>query len=650
MGRGSAWFLACLAAILVFLTLSQTSAPGQVEQVSSEGSYTPIEGEGRVTARDLIEIEELLRRARIGDALERMGEAVTRPVSDERKGYVYFRRARVEYALGRYQDALEDVKRAITLLEGKYLLLSAMRLRMKIYADIGWYREARQIARYLLDEGFVDVSDREIYLFIARADAALEDAPAAVRDYEKAFLLAPLEERERIFDEMSVKVGGVFARAKGPTLFNRCLEGINSLRFRVFVLESAIRFCLRGKFLGFAQLFLSRYAPLAPLEERDDVLDVFRYQMEEMKRDKPKVALYLPFDGKFAEYGMNFLMGVELAARKQALAGGVFDPPWFILVRDTSSSAVLLDRDISTGSLGRDVVAVGGPLLSREAYYLLLTPDAPPVFYLGQRFIQKEGPFVNFALKPFHEMLALATSAYGRGVFAPAIFYPENGYGRAYRDALVRALLEMGIRIAGEFSYSPETKDFIPLLRNIVGWEVFKEFSEAEEKGVTTPVPFDGAFILDTPGRGLLLHSQMIHSNIKVPAFVPVSWSEKEVLDDLKGDVKDLYTVTDFPFVSDDREVKGFIENFTEVFGLYPTRYAAYGYDFGTFITSYLREKYLMEKSYGLSTPPLVDWMGERRLDGVTAPGEMDGRGVFVRNLYTLRVDSGRIEIVFPVY
>ncbi len=648
---GGRWFfvfflIATISLSRVVVGLSFAQEEGDEELVFYEEQPEQV----RISAKDLIKGEILLRQMRVRDALSFYEELLQYPVNDERKGYVYYRLAKVHYALGNYEKALEYVKRAITLLESRYHLYTAMYLRMKIYADMGWYREAKQIALYLLDAKYVDAPEKDLYLFMARADVALEDAVNAVHDYEKAFLLSDLEDRIVIYDEFEAKTGDIFTKVKNPLVFADCYEGLSSLRFRVYVLESAVRFCLREKFLGFAQIFLDELRPLAPLEEREDVLQAFEMQLDSFKREKPVVAVYLPFKGRFADYGKSFLMGLELSYRERARAGGVFDPIYFVEVRDTSSPEVSLDRDIYERRLGPEVVAVAGPLRSSEAYFVTPLPDSPPIFYLGQRLVEKGEGFINFGLKPFQEMLKLADLALSKGVFSCAIFYPENGYGRAYRDALVRALALLRIRVAGEYAYSTRTRNFIPMIKGIVGEDVFEEFAKAEERDVTMPVPFDGVFILDTPGRGVLLHSQMFHSNIKVPCFVPSSWTEWEVLSDIKGDVRDLYAVSDFYPFSPKKANRSFLATFKDTFGGVPDRYSAYGFDFGSLVSEFLKEKYLSEKSGEVDFPRFEEWIKEREVVGVSAPGELDFNGVLVRNLYTFRVDLGRIELVFPEF
>ena len=143
----------------------------------------------RVSAADLIRGENIIRRQGARSAL-RFYESLTKlPVDDERKGFVYYRMAKIYYAFADYQRAYEAVEKSLPMLKARYNLYSAMHLRMKLFVEMGWYREAKQVAEFLTDSQFVGFDEMEMYVFMADTDVRLENPVDASVEFEKAFVL-----------------------------------------------------------------------------------------------------------------------------------------------------------------------------------------------------------------------------------------------------------------------------------------------------------------------------------------------------------------------------------------------------------------------------------------------------------------------------
>lgn len=606
----------------------------------------------RISATDLIKAENIIRRAGGRKALE-FYEALTElPVDDERKGYVYFRIAKITYAFGDYQRSFEVIEKAIPLLKARYNLYSAMFLRMKIFSEMGWYREAKQVAGFLGDSGFVDFDEREMYLFMANADARLENPVEASVSFEKAFVLSDYERREEIYAQASSMISVLFDLITNPFVFKTALESTNTLHFRTLVSYLAARRCMEEKLYGFARYFLDKFADISDFTGEKEHGDEIEMALFRESYGKPVVAVYLPFTGPHSEFSFAVLAGLEMVLLQNTSRSGFLENSFFIEVHDTYGNASMLARHLEEGRVGSKVLAVVGPLSSREGYFLEEGEDFPPIFYLGQKYLDRGRGFINFGLKPYQEAMKLVNFAFSSGVFRAAILYPENGYGRAYRAEVIRAAGMQGVEIVVDRSYPPATEDFVWLIKNIVRESNFEEYARVEERDVSMPVPFDGVFILDVPGRGVFLHTQMVYYNIKVPYYSFSSWVNASFLKEERGDVRGLYCVTDFNPFSPTRDVENFVLEFEEHYGAVPDRFAGYGYDLGVMLDSYIRRVSIL----GLDFTPLRERLkrelyGTKRYVGVTGKVEFSDSGRPIRSLTVLRADRGKVtEIAVPVY
>ncbi len=606
----------------------------------------------RVSAIDLIKGENIIRRAGGRRALEFYEALSGLPVDDERKGYVYFRIAKITYAFGDYQRSFEVIEKAIPLLKARYNLYSAMFLRMKIFAEMGWYREAKQVAGFLGDSGFVDFDEREMYLFMANADARLENPVEASVSFEKAFVLSDYERREEIYAQASNTISSLFAATANPFVFKTALESTNTLHFRTLISYLAARRCMEEKLYGFTRYFLDKFADISDFTGEKEQGDEIEMALARESYGKPVIAVYLPFTGPYSDFSFTVLAGLEMVLMKTTSRSGFPENSFFIEVHDTYGNASMLARHLEEGRVGRKVLAVVGPLSSREGYFFEEGDGFPPIFYLGQKYLDRGRGFINFGLKPSQEAMKLVNFAFSSGVFRAAILYPENGYGRAYRAEVIRAAEMQGVDIVVDRSYPPETEDFVWLIKDIVRESNFEEYARVEERDVSMPAPFDGVFILDVPGRGVFLHAQMVYYNIKVPYFSFSSWVNVNFLKEEMGDLKGLYCVTDFNPFSPTRDVADFVRDFEEHYGEVPDRFAGYGYDLGVMFDSYIRRVSILGLDFTALRERLTrELYGTRKFVGVTGKIEFSDTGRSIRSLTVLRADRGKVaEMAVPVY
>lgn len=619
--------------------------------LSSSGYAGSPERKDKVTSRDLIVGEILLRREGARGALNYYNSLLPLTRRDERMGFVYYRVAKINYARGEYQKAFENVRKGIPLLQGKYLLYSAMFLRMKILNELGWFREARQVAQYLLDNRYVGSSRASLYLAKGVADIWLKDAGSAAKDFEDAYLLTGVDGRPELFADVSARLSALLRGVRSPYTFRDALLSLKTLKFRSFISYLGAKHYLEEKMYGFAGYFLMKYRSNSLISGESFDGGELEETFKSKRMEFPLLSVYLPFEGPIGDLGFAALTGLELAAKEASTRKKVDVAPYFLDVHDTEGDTALLARELGEGNIRNRVLAVVGPLTGEEKRLIYPGKEDPPLFFLGQEKGGKHFGLFNFGLKPSDEAEKLLGYAFASGIRKVLLLYPDNGYGRAYRDTVTGASMTYGVKIEESVGYSPEIKDFTSLIRKVSGKKIFEEFSGLKERDVSMPVNFDGIFILDFPDRGFLLHSQMVYYNVKVATFVPSSWGVPDFLRDRSKDLRDIHVALDFNYLSSSGKVKSFLNAYRRMFGVLPDRFAGYGYDLGTLVGSFevnRSEEDIFEEEPGLQFR--LELSGERRFEGVTG-GYAFYDGEIYKKVSIVRVDGGRItEVRNPVY
>lgn len=605
-------------------------------------------GQG-ISQRDLIVGEILIRRegARVG--LSYYKSLLDRPLQDERKGFAYYRVAKIYYAFGQYPQAYENIQKSVSLSKEKYLLYSALYLRMKIFSGLEWFREARQIARFLLEEEFVGASPEDIYQFMGYADVSLQDPLMAVVDFEEAYLHGSYDSRETIFNDAAKKIASLFGNITNPFVFIDALSSLNSIKFQGYISYLGARRFSEEKMYGFAGYFLEKYERISRFGGEAGSAEPPLPSLSRVGEGKHTVPVYLPFDGPYRNFSLEVLAGLELFLRKNKRESeGIPLTPY---VRNTFANTPLLAMDLKVEKVAKNSLAIVGPLTGQEARLIRPREGSPPLFYLGQKkFGLKEG-ISSFGINPDNEATTLLSFAFASGIRKICLFYPENGYGRAYAEAVRRGAGRFSISVVSQVGYPPNTDDFTSFIRKVSGRENFDRFKKSKERDVRVPVDFEGFFILDVPGRGFLIQSQLIYYNVKVPIYVPSSWAERSFLEKRKRDLREVYTVSDFnPFPASKKGQK-FVKDYHAFYGRWPDRFAGYGYDLGELIERLMKKLPFLDLEGEM--PGILMSRALRRegsSQGVTGEFEFFQGNVY-RKLSIIRINDGRItHVTEPVY
>ena len=309
---------------------------------------------------------------------------------------------------------------------------------------------------------------------------------------------------------------------------------------------------------------------------------------------------------------------------------------------DTGGEPDRARADFAAASSDPNVIGVIGPLTGEEGYSVSLVIDrySPPVLYLGQKNIPEKPFLYSFGLTPRQEASAVLSHLARSGKDDLILFYPENGYGRGFRDAVAYVAGEAGVRVRKEVSYNPEISDFTDAIRQAVGRAAFARASRNKDKGAAMELPQEAIIIADRWERVFLLSSQLRFYNVYLPLAGFSGWNDEGLLEKAGQAVNDSVFSVDYS-----GEIPGFLgEKFRqecrETLDRIPTRFEALGYDAAL----------LLEESYRLEADRDMHPTGEqireripllRTFRGVTGTFQFGPAGEMRRKVFLLQVELG---------
>lgn len=360
------------------------------------------------------------------------------------------------------------------------------------------------------------------------------------------------------------------------------------------------------------------------------------------------IGVVLPLTGSLARYGEASLRGVLLAADIFEPVEGVpqrenrppdAPPPASVsggrapvavapragrpgrvrvLVRDSGGSAERAARAVRELAARDDVVAIVGPLLSREAQSAARVAeeeDVPLLTLSARDEVARDRKHVfRLRTRAEDEVDALAEHATGAlGARRFAILYPKDAYGRALRKMFWSAVEARGGQVVAVAGYETDATDFKEPIRRMVGYDLLtsaekralaardraldkarrlppREQAEAREKIRSRPGPngeplppivdFDALFVPDSYEKIVLIAPQLaFHEVTGVKLLGPDGWDHPELLRIEGRHVDGALVAT--PFFEDSRFdfVTDFVARYRGAYGEHPDAFAAAAYD-----------------------------------------------------------------------
>jgi ABC-type branched-subunit amino acid transport system substrate-binding protein len=554
---------------------------------------------------------------------------------DERKGFVWMRVGELLLARGELDKALEAADKAVLLSRARYLALSAVDLKLRIYQRMQWAGEARQMAGYLLDQKFVDANVPALLALMARADAGAGRVGSALALYRRAVAAATDSgAASQLASERNTLVDGMtdlsVLREAGES------EEDPAVRGHLFLTMGKI--ATRKGFLGMAAWAFERSVMAGG--DRSTEAKEYLFRAEKISAGRPKIVGLVPLSGKLADIGFSVLCGAEIAlspAQRYEAANVMPMIRWI----DTEGEPEKARREFAAAAGDRTVIGFLGPVTGEEGRSIGIAfgPKSPPVLYLGQKIILQKPFLYGFGLSPVEEARAVLSHLARNKVIDLLLLHPENGYGKGFADAVARVAHESGVRVVRTIGYSPQARDFTDVIRKAVGTAKFARQSRTKEKGKAIKLPLDGVVIADRWDRVFLLASQLNYYNVYLPLAGFSGWYNEELLRKAGSAVAGAVFSVDYADAIPGSQGDRFRKAFQEAMHAAPTRFEAMGYD-GALL---LADAFAMGGNDGR---PFGETMRERipRMKdflGVTGTFQFTIAGEVRRKVSLLRVDLG---------
>ena len=568
------------------------------------------------------------------EALNRFLDLAYTAPDEERKGFVWMRVGEILLARGELDKALEAADKAVLLSRARYLSLSAVDLKLRIYQRMRWMNEARQMAGYLLDQRYVDADAPALLALMARADAEAGKVGSALALYRRAIAAATPQDAARLSAGRDALIDGTSdlsaLREAGEA------EEEPDVRSQLFLAMGKV--ATRKGFLGMASYAFDRAARTGGKGAREAAESLFR--SEKIAGPRPKIVGIVPLSGKLSDIGFSVLSGAEVALaayHRRAADAGVPVIQWV----DTAGQPERARQEFSAAAEDRMVIGVLGPVTGDEGRSVgaAFTGKSPPTLYLGQKAILEKPFLYGFGLSPAQEAAAVLSHLSREGVTDLLLFHPENGYGKGFADAVVAAAKENSVRVSRTVSYPPDAKDFTDVIRKAVGGATFQQQSRSKEKGKAMKLRHSGIVIADRWDRVFLLASQLRYYNVYLPLAGFSGWNDPELLRKAGPAVAGAVFSADYSDAIPGSEGDRLRKEFQEAMRFAPTRFEAMGYD-GALL---LAEAFALGD--GAGRPP-AEAMRERiarlkNFSGATGAFQFTPSGGVRRKVPLLKVELG---------
>ena len=504
---------------------------------------------------------------------------------DERKGFVWMRVAELLLAKRELKQALDAADKAVVLSRARFLALASMDLKFRIYQRLGWGTEARQIAAYLLEQGYIKAEASDLLSEMARADGQAGNISLALSEYRRAIAASAATDPVtvlRLRRERDTLIRGL----SNILTLREAAESEEDAGVRSLLYLRMGRVAIQKGFTGMGAFALEK-ASLGGETGGEAARELS--WLRRMFHYRPKIVGLVPLSGKYADIGFALLSGAEVAIRQShGKEADVLSP--VLVWTDTGGQPERARAGFQAASRDETVVGFIGPLTGEEGQSVSASFDgeSPPVLYLGQKKIPRMPFLYNFGLTPPQEALAVLSHLANSGQDDLLLFYPENGYGRGFAEAVISSAWEARVRVTRRVSYNPDTSDFSDVIRQAVGDAAFSRES-SRKKGEAMELPQKAIVIADRWERVFLLASQLRYYSVYLPLAGFSGWNDEQLLHKAGEAVHGAVFSVDYA-----RSVPGFLgmnfqKEYQDALEHAPSRFEAMGYDAALFLAESFR-------------------------------------------------------------
>lgn len=361
------------------------------------------------------------------------------------------------------------------------------------------------------------------------------------------------------------------------------------------------------------------------------------------------VGALLPRTGQLAFFGDRVLKGAELAVHTYNSENP--DNRVELVVQDTAG---LPDKAVSALSelASKRVVAGIGPITTREEEAMapvLENLQIPIVRPAASRsgFMARTNWIFRNALTIDSQARKAAQYALGSNLERFVILYPDEPYGKDLSQLFIQEL-EQRAEIVAAVAYPPDTKDFGPYIRKIMGIdmrarkiEIPEDEDERKQLFADYSPGFDALYMPGYAERVGLLIPQLAFYNITGVAMIGSdNWHSRALIERAGRYAEGAVFVDGFFAESSDPMIKNFVDSYRSAYQEDPDILSAQGYDAAMMIFSQLKERRETPSDVREGLLLMQDWTG------ITGPATFSGSGEAQKKLFLIKIENGRFSPV----
>jgi len=401
--------------------------------------------------------------------------------------------------------------------------------------------------------------------------------------------------------------------------------------------------------------------------------------------DRYALGCLLPLSGPYKIYGARALDGIQLAFSEISTRQNGL--PVRLVVKDTGSDPNQAARAMHALAEAK-VAAVLGPIATAQSAAEVAQVRRVPMMAISQREGLTEigeNVFRNF-ITPRMQTSALSSymlETSGKRRFA--VLYPNEKYGRTFRDMFWEDVYQRGGEIVALEGYDPQQTDFEDAIKRLVGryyktpkdLEALREpldllgplaalpgytppeEEEAEEdipgkrsrssrQDDDTPPPivdFDAIFVPDSPKMlGLVVPQLAYHDITNVTLLGTNLWASEKLMKEAGEYVQGAVLPTGFYPASSSPRVQRFMTTFESVYGRAPGFIEAIAYD-----SAHIMLQAMLDPDVWLRAGIRDALRQATPVEGVTGNVTFNGNGEPVKDLVLLQIDGRRFVEIDPL-
>jgi branched-chain amino acid transport system substrate-binding protein len=587
---------------------------------------------------------------------------------------------RIETALGDDAAALESYQQLLTRFPDSLAAMDARIEMLAALARLGRYQEVIDAAPAFADQVQGDIRQFRFYSILGDAHGALAMWDQAIYFYDLAMTVAPPMHRPALEEKVAAAV---------PMLqddqIDLLLDQVHDETVVGYLtFQQAVNMAGKAYYddaVWLLQTFLARFPnhPVAPQarELESQLSDKVAY-------DRYALGCLLPLSGPYKLFGARALDGIQLAfSQVNATQAG---RPVKLLVRDTGSDPDQAARAMQALAEAQ-VAAVLGPIATAESAAEVAQVRRIPIMTISQREgITDIGDnvFRNF-ITPRMQAAALASYMLETlGKHRLAVLYPNENYGRTFRDVFWEEVYQRGGEIVALEAYDPQQTDFEEAIKKLAGryYETPSDLkalrepldllgpltalpgytppaqeetaaaipgrrsraSQQEDQGPPPIVDFEALLVPDAPKLlGLVIPQLAYYDIVNMTLLGTNLWYSDKLLKDAGEYAQGAVFPADFFPDSRSPQVQQFREAFEAVYGRPPGFIEAIAYD-----TAKIMLQIILDPDVRLRAGIRHALLNGPPMEGVTGSVRFDGYGEPTKNLVLLQIRGNDFVEVDP--